>query len=113
MRQNMTPWFCLAIAGGVYVLTILASYSGDFKKSPWYLPVCMLLGSTTSLLWFVAVRCFQNRDMLYIYSLAWDAMIKATFWLIPVLFLGVRLSGQAIIGVVLMIGGIIMLQTSR
>jgi multidrug transporter EmrE-like cation transporter len=103
-------WLYLLIAGLVYVASVLVSYHGDFKRTTWYVPASLLLGSSSGLLWFLAVRDLQENRDVYVYSFCWDAMMYLVFWGLPVLFLGVRISGQGVFAAGLVIAGLVLLQ---
>lgn len=103
-------WFTLLLVGVVYTISTYLTYSEDIRQKWYFIPLAVLLGSLTSVLWFCTVRYINDKDRIYVYSLFWDFVMIAIFYLYPVLFLGVKLDKWSLLGLFLVLVGIVIIK---
>lgn len=104
------------IASLIGILTLSAAgvwmtYDGAMRSSRFFLPAAAALGAAASLLWFVSIRG-MSRQNVYAYSLAWDAVVLATYYLLPLVAFQVRLSLAGAVGLALVVVGCVLVKVS-
>lgn len=90
-----------------YSLTVCLLYSSNFKNSPYYYWVGLVIGLITSSLWLFIAKQSEGSN-LYVRGLIWDCMIIGTYVLIPALFFDVRLTLMTTIGCVFIVIGMLL-----
>lgn len=103
-------WLLLVICQILYVLGCWLTFGNEVKDRWWYVPCGALLGVLTNICWYVAAQMVTSKEDMYFLSVIWEGLLIAIYFLMPVLFMGVRLDKYGIIGLCLMAAGAILLK---
>jgi hypothetical protein len=101
-------WYTLIAASFLHLLGAFITYNTAIKASSWYLPAGMLAGMASTVLWFSVVKMCTDNKELFIYGLAWDALLMAAYMLVPLLLFHVNLDWKQILGTILVVAGLIL-----
>lgn len=102
-------WFVLIFVTFLYVASSYIAYQESWRQSSWYLPTGMLIGVLLTILWVATVKYIDNRERIYFFSLAWDFIMVAVFYLLP-LFMGVKLDKWGLFGLTLVAAGLVLVK---
>lgn len=101
--------YFLFLAGFLlYVFSVCLQYVPALKSSSAYYAIGLSVAIAVNLLWLTVAKLASDGKQLYMYGIYWDAMIVASFSIVPVLFYGVRISGYSLLGLGLILTGTIL-----
>lgn len=103
-------WFWLAVTSVIYVICAYLTYKEEWRNESWYLPVCFFFGTVLVVIWYMVIKYIGDKDRIYFFSLCWDAVMVAVYYILPVLVFGVKLDRYGIGGLCLMIAGLALLK---
>lgn len=101
----MSPWWALLPAAFVLCFGSYLSYQKAFKETPYFAWTMIALYVANGWLWAWAARRAESDRQLYSVSVAWDVATLTAYNVLPLLVVGVRLSGTAFVGFVLVVLG--------
>ena len=96
----------LVLAGILYVFAAYMSYSEGMRREWWYVPLAVFVGTIASTIWFWTVRYIDDKDRIYVYTMFWDFVLCAVYFVVPLLWFGVKLDRWQLCGLLLMIIGL-------
>lgn len=105
-------WLLLVVVAVFSVAAAYLSYLESCRDCWWYVPAGVSLAVPVSIIWYSSARLLGNANSVYFYSMCWDAVAVAAFYLIPLLCFGVRLNWQGLAGVVCMLVGLLLFKAS-
>ena len=104
-------WIGLLLVAILLIISCVLGYSDAFRGSQFYYPICFTIGTVLNAVWYWVVQYIgSDKHRLYVYSVIWDAVIVAVFYLIPLFFCDVHLSKWGILGLALIIGGLALIK---
>jgi multidrug transporter EmrE-like cation transporter len=106
----MFEWLVLVVIGLLYVCSAYLSYNEEWRRTDWFWPVSVVLGLVISSVWFAMVKYLDDKQRIYVYSLCWDSLMCGTFYLVPLIFFGVKLDRWSVLGLILMIAGVMLIK---
>lgn len=92
-----------------YCISALVSYDQQMDygmKIAW----AIALGAVTNILWMTVAHFSTTDNERYMHGWMWDAMITATFALVPLLLSSVTLTPKNAIGAVITLIGLVLLR---
>jgi multidrug transporter EmrE-like cation transporter len=89
----------------VYVVAVSICYVPAVKDGPFFFPIGLICGLLANYLWLSIARQSDQSSTL-LHSLYWDAMLTAMYAVIPILFFNVRVTGNQLVGLLLILAGI-------
>ena len=101
-------WYTLIVASFLHLLGAIVTYNPVIKASTWYLPAGIAIGIASTTLWFTVAKISNNDKDLFVYGLAWDALLMGFYMLVPLLMFGVRLDWKQSLGTILVVVGLIL-----
>lgn len=99
----------LSITAVIYVISCWLTYS-DYKNEWWYIPIGVFLGVITGIVWYTAVKVFDDKQRMYVFNLLWDAMMMAIYYIMPLLLFDVKLTKWMVAGMTLIVAGAIVIK---
>lgn len=94
------------MASVFYLMGAYIAYDAAFKASAWFLPVGIIVGIISNLIWLYVTKITVDNKELFIYGLVWDVMMMAAYIVIPVLLFNVRLDWKQTVGTILVLTGL-------
>jgi multidrug transporter EmrE-like cation transporter len=106
----MNPWLSLLPATLIFIIGSLFSFSDTLRNSKWYTPVFVILGIAMTFLWIWATKVFDDKNKIYVFSLVWDFLMMAAYYLLPFCLYKFKFSWPMIIGALLMVAGVVVVK---
>ncbi len=102
----MLAWLLLIPAFAFFMIGSYATYNDAFRRSYHFAPVFLSMNFLCGLVWLYASRILDDKTKLFIYSMFWDALMMFCYYVLPLLFGGIRPNYGIIIGSILVVGGL-------
>jgi uncharacterized membrane protein len=109
-EASLVEWFWLGVSAVICIGASFLSFNESWRDKSWFLLVSIGLATTSATIWYSMVRYIGDIDRLYFYSACWDSVIFLVYYLIPVLFFGIRLESSGLVGIVLIGFGLALLR---
>lgn len=106
----MTAWHLLV---PVFLLCCVGSwltYSPERRQTAWYPWVMVLLGALCSWLFATGAKWLNDSQRVYVFSLAWDLLMVAAYYVLPLVVLGVKVSPGVAAGAALVVAGLVVIK---
>lgn len=100
----------LFLATILFLLGCYLSYLSEYRQTTWFVWVGVFLGILTNFLWFYTIKCIDDKQKIYIFSLTWDAIMVFIYYGLPLIIFGVKLDKYSLLGLILLVTGIIVLK---
>ncbi len=108
----MNPYFLLLPVAIMCVVGSWSTYTKWAKDAPWYTPVLVLLSAMCGLCFALAAKQFQDdKARLYVFSLSYDSVMMAAYYLLPLVAFSTRVTPGVMCGAALVAIGLIMVHT--
>lgn len=101
----MTAWHLLVPFFALCCVCSAMSYSKLARDWPGYTWAMCGAGAVCAWMFALAARWLDDKEAIYVYSLWWDSLMLAAYYLLPLLASGVRPAAGACAGVVLVVLG--------
>lgn len=95
----------LLLIGSIHCICCYLTFNEKFYDRAWFIPIGLLIGMISNGLWFLAAKTIGNRSHLYVFSMFWDCLMIAIYFLLPVFFFGIKLDKMGVFGLTLIIIG--------
>jgi uncharacterized membrane protein len=105
-------WLFLLMAGLLYAAGCWLTYSEESKKAWWYLPFGIFLGALINVIWFIAAKMHTSHHM-YRFTLIWDAMLMSIYYMMPLIFFGVKMDRWTLLGLSLIVTGAVIIKVKH
>lgn len=102
----LVPVFVLCLAGSGL------SYSDSLRRGPYYVPAMVLLGAACACLFAWGAWLLDDAGKVFVYSLAYDVVVLACYYLFPLLVMGVRVPPGVLVGAALVVAGLVVVKTA-
>ena len=110
--MNPTYWL-LAPVSVMCVFGAWSSYTKWAKDAAWYTPTMTVLAALCGLCFALAAKRFgDNKPGLYVFSLSYDTVMMAAYYLLPVALLGARGTVGVYTGAILVAAGLFLVHAS-
>ena len=96
----------------LYIIGCMISYSDDYRKAYWFVPIGVFIGVLINLVWVYTIKYLDNNQKIYVFGIMWDALMMTTYYLLPILLFDVKLTKTTIIGLILILSGVVILKTN-
>ncbi len=106
----LVPWIFLFLIFCTHSLCCYLSYEKWAQEKWWYLPIGMLTGCISNILWFLSTRMISDAKNIYIYSLFWDLVVISVYFLLPIIIFDIKLNKFGFIGLLLMLIGLLLVK---
>lgn len=103
----LVPVFLMCVAGS------WLSYSDAARRSPGYVWWMVLLGGACAGLFGWAARALDDKAKLYAFSLFYDSLMMAAYYLLPLALFGARVSPGVLCGAALVAVGLLVVRVSE
>jgi len=90
----------------LYGLYCYLGYVESFKNSAWFTPACLSIVLVGNFMWIYYVKSTNDPNQIFVSGLIWDALLTASFTLVPFIFFNVKLNKYSMIGFVLCLIGL-------
>jgi multidrug transporter EmrE-like cation transporter len=104
------PWIFLFLICCIHSTCCYLSYEKWAQDKWWYLPVGMLTGCISNILWFLSAKIIGNHKEIYLYSLLWDFVVIGVYFVLPIILFDIKLNKFGIFGLILMLVGILLVK---
>ena len=94
----------------VYAVYAWVTFSPSVRAAGLVFPAGLVTAVIGNVLWLMLVNKVYDQQKLIYYGMLWDTMVTASFILVPVLFMGVRLSMLSMIGCGVVVAGLLMMK---
>ena len=84
----------------------MLSYTDSFRRTWWYMPLFTVLGCIVTCLFAWGVKLLDNKEKVYTFSLYYDTVVMAAYYLLPLLIFSTRPSPGTICGAILVVVGL-------
>lgn len=101
-------WYTFIAASLFYLFGAYIAYDVAIKASPWFLPLGVVVGIVSNLIWLYVTKITTDNKELFLYGLIWDVMMMAAYIIVPLLLFNVRLDWKQSLGTILVIIGLIL-----
>lgn len=101
-------WSLFAAASLFYLFGAYIAYDVAIKASPWFLPIGIVVGIVSNLIWLYVTKITTDNKDLFVYGLIWDVMMMAAYILVPLLLFHVKLDWKQTVGTILVVLGLIL-----
>ncbi len=98
----LVPVLVLCLAGSAW------TYSDDRGKS--FVIGMAVLGAMCAALFAVGVRELDSKARVWVFSLCWDVVMLFSYYAVPILVLGVRVSPGVLAGMLLVVAGLVLVK---
>lgn len=104
-------WLILLLAAGVYFAYAILAYGNYFdKKGALFLITAIVIGIFHTLVWYLSVRCIDDKQKFMVFTMLWDFVYIAVFYFVPVFLFGVPMDRWSLIGLVSMVVGLLIMK---
>lgn len=103
----------LILAACIYVTTCWLTYSEWAREQWWYVPIGVALAALAGVLWFVAVKVFQDKQRMYVFNLVWDALVMTIYYGMPFLLFEVKINQWMLFGLALIVIGAVIVKAAH
>jgi uncharacterized membrane protein len=103
-------WWLLIPAFIAFIIGAYFSYNDEQRRSPWFYPVYLSVSVACSLIWIVSAKCLDNKRHILVYSVFWDSLLMVAYYLLPLLFFGVKVNTGMLVGIALVLIGIMLVK---
>ena len=100
----------LVLIGLIHSLCCYLTFNERYHERWWFIPIGLLFGMSSNGLWFLAAKTIGNKDNLYVFTLFWDGLVVAIYFLMPVLLFGVKLDKIGVLGLGLIVLGTVLIK---
>lgn len=104
-------WLALIAVTALQTCVCTITFTKSVHDRWWYFPLGMLLGVSTNCIWLLSAKLLDTKEKIYTLSLFWDCAMVAVYFLVPVLFFGIRLDRIGVIGLVIAIVGALLVKS--
>lgn len=104
----MNNWILVFIGSLFYILEAVYAYSNFIKSQWYYMPLALVTAVCGASFWFWIAK-HAPKDQLYSLACTWDFLLVSYFYFIPIMFFGIKLNKQGLVGLALMFLGVILL----
>ncbi len=101
--------YLLLASGALCLAGAWLSFS-ESGKSPFLVPVMAILGAWASIVWAWAVIIEPDKEKLYEFAVWWDVMTVGIYYLLPLIFLGVRPNAGVVVGACIVAVGLVVVK---
>ncbi len=112
MGREMLAWLLLIPALLTFAVGAWLSYDDECRNSKYYPWLFTFLGVTCSTLWIIATRALGDKDKIFVYSLFWDSLMMACYYLLPLVAMGVRVNTGILVGTGLVVAGLVVVKVA-
>jgi multidrug transporter EmrE-like cation transporter len=102
----LVPVFLLCVAGSGL------SYTDALRRSPWYTWWMVALGAACAGLFAWGAKLLDETPKVWVYSLWYDSLVLAGYYLIPLLVFGTKVSPGVLAGSALVLAGLVVVKVS-
>lgn len=95
------------------IFQVVSTYNVTLQNSPYFFWIFIITGIAVNLLWASLVKVVKDGDQILRLGSIWDVLMTVSWFVIPVLFFNVKLNMMAWVGILFLIIGVILLNTSR
>ena len=106
----MTAWHLLF---PVFLLCCAGSwltYSDSRRQASWYPWVMVLLGAGCAYLFSLGAQWLDDKVRVYVFSLVYDCLMVAAYYVLPLVVLGVKVSPGVAVGAGLVVAGLVVIK---
>lgn len=100
----LIPAFVAFLVGSVF------SYSDSLRNSRAYMPVFVTAILATGFCWVAATRMADDKNKIYVFSLAWDFVMIVAYYFIPLIVFEFKFNLGVIAGMLLMLVGMVLVK---
>lgn len=96
----------------VFLLCVLGAwgtFTNRVRESGTYLPLMVAVSVGTGFLFAAGCRLLGDKARIFVFSLQYDVAMIAAYYILPLLFWGVRLHPATAAGAVLIIAGLLVI----
>lgn len=105
MMTALTLW----LATVLFLLGSWASYNDKFRAGQWYSVSYISLGILSAMLWVWATGS-KTKEQVFTYSLYWDSLMVACYYVAPLFLMGLRPTAGVLVGSLLILSGILVVK---
>lgn len=105
-------WIILLPVCLLFVVGSVFSYRADLRASGWFLPVYLAVSVGCALCWVVAARSLNDGRSILFFSLVWDVLMVACYYLLPLALFDFRFNRWAWAGFALMLAGLVLVKVA-
>jgi hypothetical protein len=80
------------------------------REKWWFVPLSVGIGTIVSTIWVLTIRYLGDKQKIYVFSLFWDFVMMFVYYLLPVVWFGVKLDKWSVGGIMLMVLGLVVLK---
>ncbi len=106
----MNPWLILIPAFVCFAIGAGISYTDSIRKSQWFIPAYFSVGFVGMVCWVWACRLIDDKQKLYLFSLAWDFLMVVCYYALPLLIFEFKFNKGVIIGMLIMLVGLVIVK---
>ena len=106
-------WFFLTLMVVFHFVMCYLIFNKDIHAKWWYLFLGVLLAALNNFVWFYSAKIIENKKEMYLFSALYSILITVVYFLVPILFFGLKINKWELIGIVLMIIGFIIFRTNQ
>lgn len=109
----MHPYWLLAPVGLMCGFGAWATYTPWAKESTWYTPAIAVLSALCGLCFALAAkRLGADAGKVYVFSLSYDALMMAAYYLLPIVAFGTRAPAGVYVGAAMVATGLLLVHLS-
>lgn len=104
----MSPSLILACVSVMFVFGAVATYSPETRALWWFPAITAGLAVFSGLAWGLIAGQIKDEVDVFRYSVIFDAVASSAYFIVPVVFMGVRPSPTCVIGALLVVVGVVL-----
>jgi hypothetical protein len=106
-------YWLLAPVAAMCVFGSWATYTKSAKDALWYTPTLVVLSALCGLCFALAAKkSGDNKPALYVFSLSYDTVMMAAYYLLPVALFGARGTTGVYVGAAMVAAGLLLVHAS-